>query len=200
MNYPNPESRRLNISGVLATLLIAIIGMQCSSDPLQAPLADFSADVTTVPAGTAVTFTDLSTGTIDTWNWSFPGGTPASFSSPGPVVTYNTPGVYDVSLEVSNAAGSTIESKTGYITVNFEADFAADKTVISAGETIFFTDESMGSPISWNWTFPGGEPSTSVAEDVAVTYNTPGSYDVTLEAGDGSNSDTESKVGFITVE
>lgn len=181
-------------------LLFAAINLQCSSDDLQAPMADFSADVTEVSVGGQVNFMDQSTGVVDIMSWTFPGGDPATFSSPSPTVTYSTPGVYDVILEVSNPAGTDIETKTGYITVNFEAEFSVDKTTISAGETVFFTDETTGSPIEWTWTFTGGDPASSNIQDVAVTYNTAGTYDVSLEVSDGNSSDTEIKVGYITVQ
>jgi PKD repeat protein len=33
--------------------------------------------------------------------------------------------------------------------------FTANKTVICAGQSINFTDQSTGNPTSWNWSFPG---------------------------------------------
>ncbi len=191
-------SSKLKLNALLMVLVVASI--QCDDDDLQAPMAEFSADLTTVSAGSMVTFTDMSTGLVDFRSWSFPGGNPSTFDSEDPVITYSTPGVYDVTLEVSNPAGSDIETKTAYITVNFEADFSADKTDITAGETIFFTDETMGNPVEWAWSFPGGEPSSSTNQDVAVTYNNAGTYDVILEVSDGTNTDLESKIGFITVQ
>ena len=190
--------RRFNPTFLFAALLLINLG--CDGDDLQPPVADFSASATMVPAGTEVTFTDLSTGVIDFYSWSFPGGSPSTFGSQSPVITYSTPGVYDVTLEVSNPAGSGIETKTAYITVNLVADFAADKTAITAGETVFFTDQTMGDPVQWDWSFPGGDPSSSTSQDVAVTYNTAGTYDVILEVSDGTNTDLESKIGFIVVQ
>lgn len=180
--------------------LVALLFTQCNDSDLQPPVAEFAADQTTVPAGSVVTFTDLSTGIIDFRNWSFSGGNPSSFSSVDPQITYSTPGVYDVTLEVSNPAGSDIETKTSYITVTFTAEFSADKVAIDAGETVFFTDETMGNPVLWTWSFPGGDPTSSMDQDVAVTYNSAGTYDVILEVSDGPNTDTETKTGFITVQ
>jgi PKD repeat protein len=83
----------------------------------QAPLADFSSDVTNIIEGESVQFTDLSTNNPDTWDWSFSGGSTASSSVQHPYVTYNTAGVYSVSLTASNSGGSDQETKTAYITV-----------------------------------------------------------------------------------
>ena len=53
-----------------------------------------------------MTFTDLSTGGITGWSWTFDGGTPATSTLQNPTVTYNTLGTYNVSLTASNSAGS----------------------------------------------------------------------------------------------
>lgn len=83
------------------------------------PVAQFSANVTTVTAGGQVSYTNLSMYSPTTWTWSFPGGTPSTFVgvAPPPIV-YNTPGVYNAQLTVSNVNGTDVELKTGYITVN----------------------------------------------------------------------------------
>lgn len=83
-----------------------------------APVADFIGTPTTVVAGSAVAFTDLSTNTPTSWNWTTTGGTPASSTSQNPSITYSTPGTYSVTLTSSNAnGGSTPVTKTNYITV-----------------------------------------------------------------------------------
>jgi PKD repeat protein len=64
-----------------------------------------------------VTFTDISFGDIDNWDWGFPGGTPSSATGPGPhTVVYNNAGTFDVSLTVTGPEGTDTETKTGYIT------------------------------------------------------------------------------------
>ncbi|MDX1477592.1 MAG: LamG-like jellyroll fold domain-containing protein [Saprospiraceae bacterium] len=40
------------------------------------------------------------------WSWSFPGGTPATASVRNPKVVYDKPGVYDVSLTITDVHGS----------------------------------------------------------------------------------------------
>ncbi|HAS44064.1 MAG TPA: collagenase [Microscillaceae bacterium] len=82
------------------------------------PVAAFTANVTTITVGQSVTFTDQSTNTPTSWNWTFAGGMPANSVVQNPVVTYNTPGTYDVILTATNADGSNTLTKTAYITVN----------------------------------------------------------------------------------
>jgi PKD repeat protein len=82
------------------------------------PEAYFCASNKQVCAGTAVNFTDLSyNGVATSWNWSFPGGTPATSTAQNPVITYTTPGQYTVTLTTANAAGSTSLAVTDFVTV-----------------------------------------------------------------------------------
>ena len=80
------------------------------------------------------------------------------------------------------------------------ADFSADKTYICAGESVTFSDASAGgTPDTYSWTFSGGTPGTSTAASPTITYATPGTYDVTMTATNAFGTDTETKVGYITV-
>lgn len=120
-NATNINSMNPSYIGQLgAGRINAANSMQCVSLTLNnPPVADFVANYTTVTAGGQVTFTDLSTYTPTTWNWSFPGGTPAAFVGQNPPsITYNTPGLYNVTLTVSNANGTDTQTNTNYITVN----------------------------------------------------------------------------------
>jgi PKD repeat protein len=151
----------------------------------------------------SVQFTDTSTMSPSSWDWTFNGGTPSTSTQQNPLITYNTPGVYTVTLTATNINGSDTETKVNYITVNIlqapVADFAASLTNISAGESVDFTDLSANIPTSWSWTFEGGTPSGSTDQNPTVTYNTPGTYTVTLTATNSVGSDTETKVDYIDV-
>jgi PKD repeat protein len=90
------------------------------STPAVLCLADFqSSDILNqVCQGDSLKFTDFSwNGNPTGWSWTFTGGTPSSSTDSMPTITYNTPGVYDVALTVSNASGSVNATKTGYVTV-----------------------------------------------------------------------------------
>jgi len=80
-----------------------------------------------------------------------------------------------------------------------KADFTTLKTEICAGEALQFSDGSYNAVSGWSWSFPGGTPSTSTAQNPSVTYAAPGVYSVTLTATDGASSDDETKTGYITV-
>jgi PKD repeat protein len=84
-----------------------------------APLIpDFEADQTFICAGTTVNFTDLSFGqNISSWSWTFEGGTPSSSTDQNPSVIYDTPGVYDVSLTITDDNGTETKTIYDYISV-----------------------------------------------------------------------------------
>lgn len=79
--------------------------------------ADFSANYTTICAGDNVQFSDESYNASTGWNWTFVGGVPASSTDQNPVVSYASPGVYEVILEVTDGVSSDIETRSSYITV-----------------------------------------------------------------------------------
>lgn len=80
-----------------------------------------------------------------------------------------------------------------------EANFTANTQEIIAGDTISFSDKSLGRPSRWNWTFEGGMPATSVLSSPSVVYEIPGTYQVKLVVGRAGDSTSVTKEGFITV-
>lgn len=74
------------------------------------PVANFSASANNICPGNQVAFNDASSGVVDNYQWSFPGGTPSSSTEPSPIVTYENAGNYVASLTVSNELGSNSSS------------------------------------------------------------------------------------------
>ncbi|MBS1741530.1 MAG: PKD domain-containing protein [Bacteroidetes bacterium] len=82
------------------------------------PFTAFTANNTTICAGSSVNFTDQSSGLVNSWNWTFAGGTPATSTEQNPIVTFGSAGVYNVTLSTGNATGGSQQLiKSGYITV-----------------------------------------------------------------------------------
>ncbi len=81
-----------------------------------------------------------------------------------------------------------------------EANFSGVPIVVCTGSSVNFSDQTTGgTPTSWSWSFPGGTPSTSTAQNPIVTYNTAGTYDVTLTVDDGNGPVTKTITSYITV-
>jgi Zn-dependent metalloprotease/PKD repeat protein len=84
----------------------------------QVPTCNFTANITTIPVGGSIIFTDLSNFAITNWNWTFTGGTPATSALQNPSsITYNTAGVYPVKLVVTNSFGNDSLTQVQYINV-----------------------------------------------------------------------------------
>ena len=79
--------------------------------------AQFSAPRRAICVGESLQFSDESYNAATGWTWTFAGGTPANSTSQDPVVTYNTPGVYTVTLTATDGTSTDGETKTDYITV-----------------------------------------------------------------------------------
>ena len=230
------------------------------------PTANFVASITEICEGEEVQFTDASSDNVTAWLWTFEGGTPATSTEQNPLVTFNTAGIFDVSLVVTSPAGTdeiifenliivsalptsdfvavnniltvtftnnstgadsylwdfgdgntstdsdpihtyaaegdynvtlTATNECGYsligdiVSINSmpTANFVACITEVCAGGEVQFTDASSDNVTEWLWTFEGGTPASSTEQNPLVTYDTPGTYDVTLEVTAGSGSD-----------
>ncbi len=82
------------------------------------PIADFHIKNERICEGYSVQITDNSyNSTVDAWAWSFPGGTPNTSNEQNPVVTYNTPGIYNITLKAINSSGEDTITKNKIITV-----------------------------------------------------------------------------------
>lgn len=223
-----------------------------------------------------VEFQDISENFPNEWQWEFPGGQPSNSTEQNPVITYSEVGVYDVTLEVFNPAGSSEITEQGLISVNDipipEFSYSIDKLEVtftnltqrgnnyfwSFGDGNFSTDvnpvhtfseggvyqvsleadnecgadffsltiEIIDAPTAdfevdidsgcapheiglvnhsssnaeeFYWQFPGGIPSESFQVNPTVTYNQPGTYDITLIAINSSGADTITIENAVTV-
>ena len=162
------------------------------------PIADFSADPLSGAAPLSVTFSDQSTGVIDSWSWDFDDGTPPG-SDQNPTHTYADPGTYTISLTVTGPAGSDTHTKTDYITALQPtpiADFSADPLSGAAPLSVTFSDQSTGVIDSWSWDFDDGTPPGS-DQNPTHTYADPGTYTISLTVTGPAGSDTHTKTDYI---
>ncbi len=241
-----------------------------------APTANFTAATTSACGPLTMQFTSASSANAQTFNWQFPGAIPSSSTVANPIVVYNTPGTYPVTLTVTNTVGSSsmtladlvvinagpnaafsssltgstasftntstnatsytwnfgdntnstaatpthIYTADGSYTVTLDATnacgtntftqtvvvitspsagFTASTTTGCPALTVQFSDLSSGNTTAWNWTFPGGTPSTSTLQNPTVVYNTPGTYNVTLVASTAAGNSTFTQDEFIRV-
>ena len=151
---------------------------------------------TSTVAGATATFTNSSANATN-FVWDFGDGSGGSQTNPSH--TYAADGTYIVVLTATNSCGSTTYTQNVVIITSPNAGFTASTTTGCAALTVQFTDLSSGNTTAWNWTFPGGTPATSTAQNPTVVYSTPGVYDVTLVASTTAGSSTYTQPAFITV-
>jgi len=109
--------------------------------------ADFTADKMRVCPRDTVRFADLSVKNAIRWRWSFSGGTPSSDTVQNPVIAYNTSGVFNVQLIVTNTNGSDTLNKAQFITIKKPTAKISGDASILLGGTAFLKFELSGVPV-----------------------------------------------------
>jgi len=168
--------------------------------PSTAPVADFVGDPLTGNAPLLVTFTDLTSGSVDTWAWDFDGFGVDS-TAQNPTFLFSTPGTYTVKLTVSGPQGSDFETKTNYITVNWPppvADFIADPSSGLKPLVVTFTDASTGNVTSWEWDFDNDTIADAFTQNATHIFDTIGDHTVTLTVTGPGGTDSFSDTIHVT--
>jgi len=79
------------------------------------------------------------------------------------------------------------------------ADFSANKTLVTAGQAVQFTDHSLGTPTAWYWDFDSNGSVDSTVQNPSHSYATPGDKTVTLVASNAFGAAAETKQALIRV-
>ena len=106
LNVTNAAGSNTSSKAAYITVTAAIV----------APVASFTSNITSGTVPLTVQFTDTSTNSPTSWNWSF--GDSSYSTIQNPAHTYSSTGSYSVSLNATNAAGSNILVKTNYVSVS----------------------------------------------------------------------------------
>jgi PKD repeat protein len=139
-----------------------------STDPVPLPLAHFTSNITSGTAPLTVKFTDASEGDPTSWNWSLQNVTPGNNAVNGfstarnPVYIFGV-GNWSIKLNVTNSFGSNVTPGTYFINVSAGgvapvANFISNVTSGTAPLSVAFTDTSINSPTSWNWSLQNVTP------------------------------------------
>lgn len=160
-------------------------------DNIPAPVAAFSADVTSGCAPLTVQFTNQSLGTANSWEWTFAGNDTLVTLLKNPQVTFSEAGTYRVQLVASNPIGSDTLRKEAYIVVKNkpQAAFTANVTLGSASVS-FINNAIFADQYSWNF----GDGSASTNSNPTHQYSKDGTYEVRLIASNDCSADTITQV------
>jgi gliding motility-associated-like protein len=168
------------------------------------PVINFDASAVTGCFPLKTKFSDLSlpgSGVINSWKWDFGDGNFSDEQNPEHI--YTSIGDFNVSLRAVNNLGC-VTSKTvnSFIHINtgVKADFSnSTSKSCNAPSTIDFTSKSTGvGALNYHWNF--GDDSTSTAANPSHTYNSSGSYTVSLIVTNATGcTDTLIKPNLITI-
>ncbi len=166
------------------------------------PLAQFSTSSDTGEIPFTVSFMDQSTGNVTSWLWAFGDGSTSTLQNP--MHTFSELGAFSPILIVNGPDGSDTAAVIDGITVNevaptvLDVDFLANRTSGPAPLSVRFRSQVViGTADTGTWDF--GDGGTSILRNPLHVYTTPGTYTVSLTGVGPDGTDTETKVGFITV-
>jgi PKD repeat protein len=144
-----------------------------------------------------VQFTDTTTGSPTSWNYSFGDGTLSTLQNP--LKIYSTGGNYTIKLYTNNS-NTTQTSYTSYVNVwnHTQVGFTANITNGIIPSTIKFTRTApIDNATSWYWDFGDGDTSTD--SDPIHTYNTLGVFSVSETANNTHDSNSVTRNNYITI-
>lgn len=179
-------------------------GTLCAGKMAQAqpPVADFAANITVGCPPLIVSFTNLSSGTIDSVLWDFGNGSTSKRYTPS--TTYFDPGKYTVKLTVYSGASSDAEVKQQYIEVyeTPQSSFLASPLNGCFPLPVTFLNNSItGADLSpaYYWDFGDGNSSTEAAPQ--HTYINSGIFDIALKVTSSKGcTNTSAKPDYIKID
>lgn len=130
--------------------------------------------------------------------WDFGDGNSSDLINP--THNYNATGDFTAKLIATGLCGT--DSTSNVVSTSILApiaDFSANHLTVNINQSVAFTDLSLNLPNSWEWSFEGGNPSTSTNQNPSIQYNTPGVYNVVLVAANDFGSNTITKTDYIIV-
>ncbi|MDR2963278.1 MAG: PKD domain-containing protein [Bacteroidales bacterium] len=160
----------------------------------QAPVANFTANVTEGCDFLIVNFTNTSTG-ANSYSWTFGDGT-ANSTVASPVHSFTTTGTFMVTLTARNAAGNS-STKSMPITVHKSptADFTVSITEGCKPLNVVFTNRGTSTaPITnLEWSFGDGSVSNSTAATINHTYTAANTFTANLTMTDAHGCTASSR-------
>lgn len=165
-------------------------------DCLNPPSAGFAVPPT-VTAYAAASFVANTSNVM--YSWSFQNGMPNTSNIQNPNVSWSSPGSYNVSLTVTDSLNC---SSTSNVTVTVDpcippSPSFSGPTSAALNNSISFSALTAGQ--NYSWTFQGGTPSSSNAQNPSVTWASTGSFQVQLIISDANGcSDTATQTVTVT--
>jgi PKD repeat protein len=164
---------------------------------LPPPVVDFVAGPTNGLLPLLVSFTNLTTGTVSAYEWTFGDGN--SSAAETPANTYSNAGDYTVTLTAWNSGGTNSLTLTNYVVVTPLpppiVDFVAGPSNGLLPLVVSFTNLTTGTVSAYEWTF--GDGNSSAAETPSNTYSNAGDYTITLTAWNSGGTNSLTRTNYI---
>ncbi len=174
--YNTPGSYTLKViittNGGCKDSVVLINGVKAGS----LPAADFSGTPRNLCAGTAVNFTDLSTGGVTGWRWEFGDGGTSTEQNPN--YSYTDTGLFTVKLTAYNNGCPNTITRTNYIEIRGAIARFADSVNCSNKTEVLFNENSINA-VTWDWDFGDGTTSNQTG-NFTHTFPGLGTYTVAL--------------------
>jgi PKD repeat protein len=122
-----------------------------------------------ISADSVVRFHDESLFNPTSWNWTFDGGTPATSTEQNPVVSYSSPGLYNVSLTVTNDKGTNTKTRTDYVYVKPKPVWIVQNSQFPQDARGIQGFSMVDSAVVWAWAYDGTDPSSPLMEYTRTT-------------------------------
>jgi PKD repeat protein len=138
--------------------------------------AYFVSNVTEICVGEIVEFFDLSVGGPISWSWTFEGGMPGTSAFQNPMVAYFNPGIFDVTLEVSDGSSTSVITLENYITVSPVPGAAVtpvgeDEVCTNTTFTSEYTTTGVAYATSYLWDISPSEAGTISWDGLTATVD-----------------------------
>ena len=141
------------------------------------PSASFQPSATAGCTPASIQFTSTVSPSVTAWLWTFEGGNPATSTLPNPMVTYNNTGTFDVTLVVTNNAGSTTVIQNDIVVINTNPTAGFSTNV--AANTLNVTNTGVGAS---NTTYvvqgPNGFSTTVTSATASIPLPLNGVYSI----------------------
>lgn len=198
-----------NALGIYAVTLVATSGNGCKDTfrrnnyiKIRVPVATLAASPDSTCANTPVQFTSTLNSPLNASNYRWDFGDGSSIVNcagcKNQTHTYSSSGTYTVTLVVTTASGCH-DTVTRNVLVSSKptAGFTGSPLTICPDATVGFTNSSTGAnSYFWMW----GDGFTDTTTNPGHTYNSAGTYTVTLVASNNGCKDTLTRTNYVTVQ
>ncbi len=134
----------------------------------------------------------------DTYLWKFGDGKTSTEEEP--TYVYSKDGTYNVELCATNSCGVICKTTKVIVVTPLVSDFKAERESGCVNHVVKFRNLSSSNASAFNWSFPGGTPSSSTEKEPIVSYSIKGKYEVILKVSNSKFDSVKTIKEYIIAE